>query len=102
MQAPWISQIDRLGHLLREVPRLEAGAPERAQALGRRRERGQRAEVHARREHRAVAAHDDAAHGGIVGRRPQRRARGEHQLVVEGVALLGPVEDDVADGTVIF
>ena len=34
MQAPWIWQIDRLGHLLGEVPGLDARAPERAQHVG--------------------------------------------------------------------
>ena len=42
------------------------------------------------------------AHRGIVGGRPQRGARGEHQRLVERVALLRAVEDDVADGAVIF
>ena len=93
---------DGLGHLLGEVPRLQAGAAERPQPLGRRRERGERAEVHARGEHRAVAADDDAADVRVVGGGAQRRARGEHQLVVERVALLRPVQDDVADGTAIF
>ena len=42
------------------------------------------------------------AHGRVVGRGAQRGAGGQHQLVVERVALLRPVEDDVADGAVIF
>ena len=92
----------RLGHLLGEVPGLQAAAPERAQVLGRRRERAERAEVHARGEHRAGAAQHDAAHRRVVGRRAQRLAGREHELAVERVALLGAVEDDVADRAVIF
>ena len=44
---------------------------------------------------------DDAVDRRVVGRGAQRLADGEHQLVVERVALLGAVEDDVADGAAI-
>ena len=93
---------DRLGHLLGQVPRLEAVAPERAQVLGRRAQRAERPEVHARREERPRAAHDHHADGRVLGGGPQRGARGQHELVVERIALLRPVEDEVADGAVIF
>ena len=93
---------DRLGHLLREVPRVEAVAPERAQPLRRAAQRAERPEVHPGREERPRAAYDDHAHRGVVGGGAQRGARGQHELVVERVALLRPVEDDVADGAVIF
>ena len=58
--------------------------------------------VHPAREHRAGAAHDDAAHGDVRGGRPQRLAEGEDELGVERVALLGTVEDDVPDGAVVL
>ena len=50
----------------------------------------------------ALAAQHDAVHRRVVGGGAQRLARGEHQLVVERVALLGAVEDDVADGAAIL
>jgi hypothetical protein len=92
----------RLGHLLGEIPCLQAGAAERPQPLRRRRERGERGEIHARGEHGAVAADDDAADVRVLGGGPQRGARRDHQLVVERVALLRPVEDDVTDRTAIL
>ena len=92
----------RLGHLLGEVPGVEAGAAERAQVLGRLGQGGQRAEVHAGGEHRAGAADHDAAHRRFGGRLAQRLAGRDHQLAVERVALLRPVQHDVADGSVVF
>ena len=62
---------------------------------------GERAEVHARGEHRALAAQHHAVDRRVVGRGAQRLADGEHQLPVERVALLGAVEDDVADGAAV-
>ena len=93
---------DRLGHLLGEVPRLQARAAERAQPVARSRGAGQGGDVHARGEHRAVAAQHDAAHGGVVGGGAQGGADGEHEVLVERVALLGTVEDDVADRLAIL
>ena len=75
MHAPWIAQITGLGissarfHASRQRRRnvrSRSGASASA---------AQRAEVHAGGEHRAVAAHDDAADVRVVGRRAQRRAR---------------------------
>ena len=40
--------------------------------------------------------------GGVGGGGAQRLADGEHELAVEGVALLGAVEHDVADRAVLF
>jgi hypothetical protein len=91
-----------LGHLLGEAPCLDARPPERAQPLRRLRQPGERAEVHAGGEARARPAQHDAAHGRVVGGRPQRRAGGEHQLGVERVALVGAVEHDVTNGAVVF
>jgi hypothetical protein len=93
---------DRLGHLLREVPGVEAGAPERAQLLGGAGGGRQRGDVHAGGEHGTVAAEHDAAHGRVVGGGTERGADGEHQVLVERVALLGTVEDDVADRLAIL
>jgi hypothetical protein len=59
-------------------------------------------DVHPGREHRARAAQHDAADGGVVGRGAERGAGGVHELEVERVALLGPVEDDMADGAAVF
>jgi hypothetical protein len=44
----------------------------------------------------AIAAQDDAAHARVVGGGAQRGAGGADELLVERVALLGAVEDDVA------
>ena len=63
---------------------------------------GERGDVHAGGEHRAVAAQHDAAHGRVVGGRAQGGADGEHEVLVERVALLGTVEDDVADRLAIL
>ena len=102
MHAPWIWQITGLGISSARFHASRHARRNVAQPLRRRRERGERAEVHPGGEHRAVAADDDAADVRVVGRRAQRGARREHQLVVERVALLRPVQDDVADGTAIF
>ena len=93
---------DRLGHLLGEVPRLEARAPERAQHVGLLGQVGERAEVHAGGEHGALAAQHDAVHRRVVRGGAQGLARGDHQLLVERVALLGAVEDDVADRAAVL
>jgi hypothetical protein len=92
----------RLGHLLGEIPGLQAGAAEGSQVVRRLGEGGERAEVHAGGEHRAGAADDHATHRRIGGGLAQRFAGGDHQLPVEGIALLRPVEHDVADGAVVF
>ena len=70
--------------------------------LGRLGERAERAEVHPGGEHRAGPAQHDTADGGILGRGAQRGAGGEHELAVERVALLGAVEDDVADRAAVL
>ena len=92
----------RLGHLLEQVPRLEDRTAELAQAPGIGSERGEAAEVHPAGEHRARAAHDHAEDVAIGGGGLERLAQAEDQLVVEGVALLGTVEDDVAHGAAVL
>ena len=92
----------RLGHLLEQVPRFEDRAAELAQAPGVGSQRGEAAEVHPAGEHRARAAHDDAEHLAVGRGGPERLAQADDQLVVEGVALLGTVQDDVADDAVVL
>ena len=86
----------RLGHLLEQVPGVEDRAAVLAQAVGVGCERGERLQVHAAGEQRAGAAHDDAQHVGVGRGGLEGLAQAEDQLIVEGVALLGAVEDDVA------
>ena len=102
MHAPWIAQITGLGISSATFQACEHVAPERAQAFRRRAQGAERGEVHAGGEERPGAAYHHDPHGRVVGRRAQRGAGGQHQLGVERVALLRPVEDDVADGAVIF
>ena len=59
-------------------------------------------EVHAGREHRALAAQHDAVHRRVGGGLAQRVAERQQQLLVHRVALLGAVQDDVADGAAVL
>ena len=102
MHAPWIAQMTGLGISSARFHASRQWRRNVAQLLGRRAQRAERAEVHARREQRPGAAHDHHADARVVGGGAQRGARGQHELVVERIALLRPVEDEVADGAVIF
>ena len=92
----------RLGHLLEQVPPAQQRLPELAQPARVLRQRVQRADVHARREHRPRPADDDHANrvvvGGVLERVPQRL----DELAVQRVPLLRPVHDDVADRAAIL
>ena len=92
----------RLRHLLAEVPGVEDRLAERAQVVGVLGELAQRAEVHPGGEHRAGAADDDAVRGGVGGRGAERIADRRDEVAVEGVALVGAVEHDMADGAVLL
>jgi hypothetical protein len=91
-----------LGHLLGQVPRLQAFAPERAQQLQLTGEVAERVPVHAGREQRAGAPYHHAVDAGIVGGGLEREPDRGHELAVHRVALLGPVEDHVADGAAVL
>ena len=101
-QTPWIAQTVGLGI---SSARFQASRQSRRNArrlLGLARGAGERGDVHAGGEDRAVAAQDDDAYRRVVGGGAQGRADGEHELLVERVALLGAVEDDVADRLAIL
>jgi hypothetical protein len=91
----------RLGHLFEQVGGLDAGAAEGAQVLGTG-QAGELEDVDSGAERGAFAAQDHAMHirfvGGLAGRLAQR----EHEIPVEGVALLRPIEDQVTDPAVVL
>ena len=102
MQAPWITQIVGLAissatfqasrMALRKVRRLSgfsASSPSEARSMPG-------------GEHRAGAADHDAVGGGVGGGGAQRIADLGDELAVEGVALVGAVEHDVADRAVLL
>ena len=91
----------RLGHLLEQVGGLDAVAAEGAQVL-RPGEPGQLEDVDARAERRAFAAQHHAMDLMVVGRLAGRLPQREHEITVEGVALLRPVEDQMADPAVVL
>ena len=51
---------------------------------------------------RALAAQHHAVHVVVVGGLAHRLAQRQHEIVVEGVALVRPVEDQVPDPTVVL
>jgi hypothetical protein len=91
----------RLGHLLEQVGRLDAVAAEGAQVLGPG-EPGQLEDVDAGAERGALAAQHHAVHLVVVGRLPGGLPQREHQIPVEGIAFLRPIEDQVADPAVVL
>jgi hypothetical protein len=92
----------RLRHLLEQVPPGEDGPPVRAQALRVLGQLAQVVQIHARREHRALAANHDHTDL-IVGRRLlDRGAQLADQIAAQGVPLLGTVEDQVPDRAAIL
>ena len=100
--APWIWQIVGFGISSSRFHQASSGAAEGAQAgwvLG---QVAQVVQVHPGREHGALAAHHEHAHVGVGGRGLDGGAELRDQLAVERVALLGPVEDEVADRAAIL
>ena len=92
----------RLGHLLQQVPRLEDRAAELAQAPGSAASAARPPKSMPAENIGARAAHHDAEHVAVGGGRGGGLADREDQLVVERVALLGAVEDEVADRAAVF
>jgi hypothetical protein len=92
----------RLRHLFQQVPPGQdrpAVAPQPARVLG---QLAQVVQVHAGREHGALAAHHDHADRVVRRGRLDRPAQLPDQLAAEGVALVGPVEDEVAHAAAIL
>ena len=103
MHAPWIAQITGLGISSARFQASMQPTPEGTQPLRRLGDRGQRAEVHAGGEHRAGAAQHHAAHAGVVAAAARSAAlAASTSSLVERVALLGAVQDDVADRAAVF
>ena len=92
----------RLGHLLGGGAGRDPLAPEGAQHLDPAGEVGELPEVDPGGEHRSLAAQHDHPHLGVGGGLAERIAQRPDQLEVERVALLRPVEDEVADRPAIF
>ena len=93
---------DRLGHLFAQVRAVQEHLPEGAQHRHVARRLGQLTEVHAGREDGSFAAQHhavDVLGGGGFAQRPAER---EQQLAVHRVALLGAVQDHVADRAAVL
>ena len=86
----------RLRHLLQQVHELDAVAPERAQQR-RSAEAAELRHVDAGAERLALAAHDHNVDVRCFVGLARGVAQLEHHVVVDGVPLLGTVQDDVAD-----
>ena len=93
---------DRLGHLFAEVRAFKEHRSEGAKHTRVARKRTQLAEVDAGREDRALAAQQDALHGGIPGGRAQGLRQLAQQRLIHGIALLRPVQDHVAHGAAVL
>ena len=102
MQAPWIWAIVGLGISSSRFHVSMIGRREARSRPGSPARRAEEVDVHPAGEHRARAAQDHAVDAVVVGRGVQRVTQPEHQLVVERVALLGAVEDDVADRAAVL
>jgi hypothetical protein len=92
----------RLGHLLEQVPPGEQRTAERTQPAGVLGQVPQVVEVHARGEHRSLAAQHEHPHVGIGGRLLDRAPELRDQLAVERVALLGTVQNQMADRAAVL
>jgi hypothetical protein len=92
----------RLGHLLQQVPGLEDRAAEAAQGRGLGGELPEGADVHPAGEHRPRAPQHQRLDLRIGRGCGEGLAEGLDELPVERVALLGTVEDDVADGAAVL
>ena len=101
--APWIWQIVGFGISSSRFHQLEDRAPERrAGSPGSRTASRRSFRSMPGREHRPLAAHDHHPHR-VVGRGGlDRRAERANRLAVQGIALLGPVEHQVADRAAVF
>ena len=100
--APWIWQIVGLGISSSRFHQASSGRRKARRLAGVLGQVAQVVEVHARREHRPLAAHHHHAHVGVGGRVLDRAAELGDQLAVERVALLGTVQNEVADRAAVL
>ena len=102
-QAPWIWQMVGLGISSSRFHQARIGPPEAGAAATGFSDRSRRSLRSMPDENMAPSPRTTThAHGGVVGRRLERVAEARDQLAVEGVALLGTLEDQVADPAAIL
>ena len=92
----------RLRHLLEQVPDGEDLPPVRAHRLGLLGKPAEVRQVHARGEHRAVAAQHQDPDGIVPRRLPEGLPEVANELSAQGVPLLRPRHYDVANSAAVF